>query len=83
MLSLDILVFFDQVHLVGGGGGEVPPYNMVPFGIGRRACAGTALAKRVMGHALGALVQSFEWDRIGDEEIDMTDRGNRNNGVQT
>ncbi|KAJ1410220.1 Cytochrome P450 [Sesbania bispinosa] len=52
-------------------GGEEVLYNMIPFGIGRRGCPGAALAKRVMGHALGAMIQSFEWDKIGDEEIDM------------
>lgn len=52
-------------------GGSV--YNMLPFGVGRRACPGAVLAKRVVGHVLGALVQSFEWERIGPEEIDMTE----------
>ncbi|XP_061357357.1 cytochrome P450 81Q32-like [Gastrolobium bilobum] len=46
-------------------------YNMIPFGIGRRACPGAPLAKRVMEHALGALIQCFEWERIGDQEINM------------
>ncbi|GAU42157.1 hypothetical protein TSUD_89560 [Trifolium subterraneum] len=48
-------------------------YNMLPFGIGRRSCPGSGLAKRFMGHAIGSLIQSFEWERIGDEKIDMTD----------
>lgn len=53
----------------GEGGGEV--YNMIPFGTGRQACPGAVLAKRTMGHALGALIQCFEWDRNGHEEINM------------
>ncbi|XP_004505637.1 cytochrome P450 81Q32-like [Cicer arietinum] len=48
-------------------------YNMLPFGIGRRSCPGDVLAKRVMGHAIGSLIQCFEWERIGAEEIDMTE----------
>ncbi|XP_019450890.1 PREDICTED: isoflavone 2'-hydroxylase-like [Lupinus angustifolius] len=55
----------------GGACGEV--YNMIPFGLGRRACPGAVMAKRFMGHALGALIQSFEWDRIGEDEINMED----------
>ncbi|KAK7312163.1 hypothetical protein VNO77_35824 [Canavalia gladiata] len=55
------------------GEGDQVLYNLIPFGTGRRACPGSVLAKRVMGHALGVLIQSFEWDRIGAEEIDMTE----------
>lgn len=53
------------------GGGEI--YNMIPFGVGRRSCPGAALAKRFIGHAIGSLIQCFEWERIGDEEIDMNE----------
>ncbi|MED6206764.1 hypothetical protein PIB30_029852 [Stylosanthes scabra] len=57
----------------GGGGGDHGGvvYNVIPFGVGRRACPGGVLAKRVMGHALGALIQCFELDKIGNEEINM------------
>ncbi|XP_058750922.1 cytochrome P450 81Q32-like [Vicia villosa] len=48
-------------------------YNMIPFGVGRRACPGSALAKRFMGNAIASLIQCFEWERIGNEEIDMTE----------
>jgi cytochrome P450 len=48
-------------------------YNMLPFGIGRRSCPGSVLAKRFMGHALGSLIQSFEWERIEDEKINISD----------
>ncbi|XP_058750923.1 cytochrome P450 81Q32-like [Vicia villosa] len=48
-------------------------YNMIPFGVGRRACPGSVLAKRFMANAIGSLIQCFEWERIGNEEIDMTE----------
>ncbi|MED6179928.1 hypothetical protein PIB30_005386 [Stylosanthes scabra] len=58
---------------VGGGGGSEVGYNMISFGVGRRACPGAGLAKRVMGHALGALIQCFEWQKVEDGEVDMTE----------
>ncbi|KAL5054896.1 hypothetical protein RYX36_035578 [Vicia faba] len=48
-------------------------YNMLPFGVGRRACPGSVLAKRFMANAIASLIQCFEWERIGNEEIDMTE----------
>ncbi|XVE94977.1 hypothetical protein REPUB_Repub02eG0056700 [Reevesia pubescens] len=37
----------------------------------KRACPGAVLAQKVVRLVLGALIQSFEWNRIGYEEIDM------------
>ncbi|MED6179930.1 hypothetical protein PIB30_005388 [Stylosanthes scabra] len=56
----------------GDGGGEVC-YNMIPFGAGRRACPGAGLAKRITAHALGASIQCFEWQKVEDGEVDMTE----------
>lgn len=45
----------------------------MPFGVGRRACPGAGLAQRVVGLSLGSFIQCFDWKRISDKEIDMSE----------
>ncbi|TYJ35215.1 hypothetical protein E1A91_A05G221200v1 [Gossypium mustelinum] len=53
------------------GGEEGGGCKLLPFGVGRRACPGANLGRKAVGLVIGSLIQSFEWNRIGEEEIDM------------
>ncbi|XP_009630633.1 cytochrome P450 81Q32-like [Nicotiana tomentosiformis] len=54
-------------------GVQVESWKLLPFGMGRRACPGSGLAQRVVGLALATLVQCFEWKRVSEEMVDLTE----------
>ncbi|KAJ8773250.1 hypothetical protein K2173_028427 [Erythroxylum novogranatense] len=48
-------------------------FNLLPFGAGRRGCPGEGMATRVIGLALGSLIQCFEWKVANDQPVDMAE----------
>lgn len=51
-------------------------YELIPFGAGRRMCAGVPLAHRVLHLILGSLLHKFDWELDGNvtpETMDMKD----------
>ncbi|PIA38291.1 hypothetical protein AQUCO_02800161v1 [Aquilegia coerulea] len=51
-------------------------FQFLPFGAGRRMCAGVMLAERMLHLVLGSLIHSFEWsleDGITPETMDMSE----------
>ena len=51
--------------------GEDYRLKLMPFGLGRRACPGASLAHSVVGLVLAALIQCFEWKKVGEENVDL------------
>ncbi|WOG90744.1 hypothetical protein DCAR_0309988 [Daucus carota subsp. sativus] len=49
------------------------PNEFIPEMHKMRSCPGAGLGKRVLGLALGRLIQVFEWERVGIELEDMTE----------
>ncbi|KAL0446064.1 UNVERIFIED_CONTAM: cytochrome [Sesamum latifolium] len=48
-------------------------FHYLPFGSGRRVCAGLPLAEKMLMYLLASLLHSFEWKLPDGETVDMSD----------
>ncbi|KAL0296194.1 UNVERIFIED_CONTAM: Flavonoid 3'-monooxygenase [Sesamum radiatum] len=48
-------------------------FNYIPFGSGRRICAGLPLAERMLRYLLASLLHSFDWQLLKGEKVDLED----------
>ncbi|KAB1217068.1 Geraniol 8-hydroxylase [Morella rubra] len=49
-------------------------FNYLPFGSGRRICAGLPLAEKTLKYVLASLLHQFEWQLPPSTELDLSDR---------
>ncbi|PHU28422.1 hypothetical protein BC332_00515 [Capsicum chinense] len=49
-------------------------FNYLPFGSGRRMCAGTAMAERMFMYSLASLIHSFDWKLLEGETLDLSEK---------
>ena len=49
-------------------------FSYFPFGSGRRNCAGTAMAERMVMYSLATLFHSFDWQLPNGEKLDISER---------
>ncbi|XP_051130126.1 cytochrome P450 76C2-like [Andrographis paniculata] len=48
-------------------------FHYLPFGLGRRVCAGLPLAEKMLMYFLASLVHSFDWKLPNDQKLDMSE----------
>ncbi|KAI3684653.1 hypothetical protein L6452_33878 [Arctium lappa] len=53
--------------------GKRDGFKLMPFGYGRRSCPGKHMAVRVISLALGSLIHCFEWERVSEKMVDLTE----------
>ncbi|PRQ20221.1 putative cytochrome P450 [Rosa chinensis] len=49
-------------------------FQFLPFGYGRRICAGIPLAERMLFYVLASFLHSFDWKLPNDKKLDVSDK---------
>lgn len=49
-------------------------FSYIPFGSGRRICAGMAMGERIVMYSLASLVHSFDWKLPETQKLDLSEK---------
>lgn len=49
-------------------------FQYIPFGSGRRMCAGIPLAEKMLMYILASLLHSFDWKSTNSKEVDLSEK---------
>jgi len=71
--------FVPERFLPGGAGEAVDvtgnrEIKMMPFGVGRRICAGLGIAMLHLEYFVANMVREFEWQEVPGEEVDFAEK---------
>ncbi|VAH17315.1 unnamed protein product [Triticum turgidum subsp. durum] len=71
--------FLPERFLPGGAGEAVDvtgnrEIKMMPFGVGRRICAGLGIAMLHLEYFVANMVREFEWQEVPGEEVDFAEK---------
>ena len=71
---------FSPARFLPGGEGEHIDvrgnhYELIPFGSGRRICAGTTMGIRVVHSTVAGLIHAFDWALPGAQTAEKMDMG--------
>jgi len=75
----DAMEFAPERFLEGGDGAGVDvtgtkAIRMMPFGVGRRICAGLGVAMLHLEYFVANMVREFEWREVPGEEVDFAEK---------
>jgi cytochrome P450 len=71
---------FSPERFLPGGDGEgvdvtgTKGIRMMPFGVGRRICAGLGIAMLHLEYFVANMVREFEWQEVPGEEVDFAEK---------
>uniref|UniRef100_A0A0E0M9P4 Cytochrome P450 n=1 Tax=Oryza punctata TaxID=4537 RepID=A0A0E0M9P4_ORYPU len=71
--------FIPERFLAGGDGEDVDvtgsrEIRMMPFGVGRRICAGLGVAMLHLEYFVANLVKEFEWKEVAGDEVEFAEK---------